>query len=95
MFWLKELPLAATLTIPLPILTLLFNEYYCRKRFLPIFQDYPAECLIKKEREDEKDPTIFAFYEKLTTAYRDPALMPMQHPRSTDGHSSPLLQSVV
>ncbi|KAM1511967.1 hypothetical protein PS1_024045 [Malus domestica] len=95
MFWLKELPLAATLTIPLPILTLLFNEYYCRKRFLPIFQDYPAECLIKKDREDEKDPTIFAFYEKLTTAYRDPALMPMQHPRSTDGHSSPLLQSVV
>ncbi|CAN6708584.1 unnamed protein product [Malus baccata var. baccata] len=94
MFGLKELPLAATLTIPLPILTLLFNEY-CRKRFLPIFQDYPAECLIKKDREDEKDPTIYAFYEKLTTAYRDPALMPMQHPRSTDGHSSPLLQSVV
>ncbi|KAB2610284.1 CSC1-like protein HYP1 [Pyrus ussuriensis x Pyrus communis] len=94
MFGLKEIPLAAGLIIPLPILTLLFNEY-CRKRFLPIFQDYPAECLIKKDREDEKDPTISAFYEKLTTAYRDPALLPMQHPRSTDGYRSPLLQSVV
>ncbi|XP_068335102.1 CSC1-like protein HYP1 isoform X2 [Pyrus communis] len=94
MFGLKKVPLASSLTIPLPILTLLFNEY-CRKRFLPIFKAYPAECLIKKDREDVNDPRISAFYEKLSTAYRDPALMPMQHPRSTDGHSTPLLQAGV
>ncbi|XP_048433919.1 CSC1-like protein HYP1 isoform X2 [Pyrus x bretschneideri] len=94
MFGLKKVPLASSLTIPLPILTLLFNEY-CRKRFLPIFKAYPAECLIKKDREDENDPRISAFYEKLSTAYRDPALMPMHHPRSTDGHSTPLLQAGV
>jgi len=41
-FTLKKLPLASTLIIPLPVLTLLFNEY-CRKRFLPIFIAYPAE----------------------------------------------------
>jgi len=41
-FGLKKLPLASVLTLPLPILTLLFNEY-CQKRFLPIFKDYPAE----------------------------------------------------
>lgn len=41
-FGLKMVPVAAGLTFPLPILTLLFNEY-CRKRFLPIFQSYPAE----------------------------------------------------
>ncbi|KAM1130467.1 hypothetical protein PS2_044719 [Malus domestica] len=94
MFGLKKVPLASSLTIPLPILTLLFNEY-CRKRFLPIFKAYPAECLIKKDREDENDRRISTFYEKLSTAYRDPALMPMLHPRSTDGHSTPLLQAGV
>lgn len=41
-FGLKELPLASSLCIPLPILTLLFNEY-CRNRFLPLFKAYAAE----------------------------------------------------
>lgn len=41
-FTLKKLPKASTLVFPLPILTLLFNEY-CRKRFLPIFVAYSAE----------------------------------------------------
>ncbi|ONI19178.1 hypothetical protein PRUPE_3G263200 [Prunus persica] len=93
-FGLKKLSLASSLTVPLPILTLLFNEY-CRKRFLPIFKDYPVECLIKKDREDQNDPTIAVFYDKLRTAYKDPALMPKRHPRSTDDHNSPLLQAGV
>ena len=41
-FGLKKLPTASTLTVPLPVLTLLFNEY-CRKRFLPNFRSYSAE----------------------------------------------------
>ena len=41
-FGLKKLPIASALTLPLPILTLLFNEY-CQKRFFPIFKAYPAE----------------------------------------------------
>lgn len=41
-FSLKNLSLASTLIFPLPLLTLLFNEY-CRKRFLPNFTAYPAE----------------------------------------------------
>ncbi|BFG26637.1 hypothetical protein CerSpe_129110 [Prunus speciosa] len=93
-FGLKNLSLAASLIVPLPILTLLFNEY-CRKRFLPIFEDYPVECLIKKDREDQNDPTIAVFYNKLSTGYEDPALMPIRHPRSTDDHNSPLLQAGV
>ena len=44
-FTLKKVSLASTLIFPLPILTLLFNEY-CRKRFRPIFIAYSAEvCL--------------------------------------------------
>ncbi|XP_008230810.1 PREDICTED: CSC1-like protein HYP1 isoform X1 [Prunus mume] len=93
-FGLKKLSLASSLTVPLPIVTLLFNEY-CRKRFLPIFKDYPVECLIKKDREDQNDPTIAVFYDKLSTAYKDPALVPIRHPRSTDDHNSPLLQAGV
>lgn len=45
-FTLKKLPLASTLTFPLPVFTLLFNEY-CRKRFLPNFISYPAEVCFK------------------------------------------------
>ncbi|MQL91078.1 hypothetical protein Taro_023684, partial [Colocasia esculenta] len=41
-FGLKKLALASSLTVPLPILTLLFNEY-CRKRFLPMFVAYSAQ----------------------------------------------------
>ncbi len=41
-FGIKELPLASSLIIPLPVLTLVFNEY-CRKRFVPIFKAYPTE----------------------------------------------------
>ncbi|GKV08766.1 hypothetical protein SLEP1_g20357 [Rubroshorea leprosula] len=91
-FGLKKLPLASSLIIPLPVLTLLFNEY-CRKRFLPIFKAYPTECLIKKDREDLNDPSMPQFLENLDAAYHDPALMPIQYSSSTDGHNSPLLRA--
>ncbi|KAJ4960440.1 hypothetical protein NE237_020350 [Protea cynaroides] len=92
LFGLKKLPLASSLCIPLPILTLLFNEY-CRKRFLPIFKAYPAECLIKKDREDQNDPAMNDFLDKLVTAYQDPSLMPMQHSSNIDEYNTPLLHS--
>ncbi|KAI9086201.1 hypothetical protein K1719_031655 [Acacia pycnantha] len=41
-FGLKKLPLASGFTLPLPFLTLLFNDY-CRKRFFPLFHEFPAE----------------------------------------------------
>lgn len=44
-FTLKKLSLASTLIFPLPVLTLLFNEY-CRKRFLPNFIAYSAEVFL-------------------------------------------------
>ncbi|KAF5735560.1 hypothetical protein HS088_TW15G01068 [Tripterygium wilfordii] len=89
-FGLKKLPLAASLTVPLPVLTLLFNEY-CRKRFLPIFEAYSAESIVKKDKEDQNDPSISEFYDKLVTAYEDPALLELRRSRRRDGHTSPLL----
>lgn len=91
-FGLKNLPLASSLTVPLPILTLLFNSY-CRNRFLPVFKGYPAECIIKKDRSDENNSAMTDFLEQLITAYQDPALKPIQFSGRTDGHNAPLLAS--
>ncbi|CAK8533470.1 unnamed protein product [Lathyrus sativus] len=91
-FGLKKLPLASGLTLPLPILTLLFNEY-CRKRFLPIFKQFPAECLIKKDRADENEYNMSEFYEKMANAYNDPALMPIKYSERYDSQRTPLLHS--
>lgn len=117
-FTLKGLPLASTLVVPLPILTLLFNEY-CRKRFLPNFSAYSAEvsllavrlqyysstpsntdlnthivdfqALITKDREDQNDPAMAEFFDKLVTAYGDPALMPVSFTTNADSLNRPLM----
>ncbi|PNX79540.1 hypothetical protein L195_g035526 [Trifolium pratense] len=123
-FGLKKLPVASGLTLPLPIVTLLFNEY-CQKRFFPIFQAFPAEvlsvdvasmslgapccsfwcspdsptsgirvmCLIKKDRQDQNDPNMSEFYDKLNKAYNDPALMPIKYSGRFSSRRSPLLGS--
>ncbi|XP_044489479.1 CSC1-like protein At1g69450 [Mangifera indica] len=91
-FTLKKLSLASTLIFPLPVLTLLFNEY-CRKRFLPNFIAYSAEVLIKKDRADENDATMGEFFDELTTAYQDPALKPVRYTSNGDNLNSPLISS--
>ncbi|TYJ00460.1 hypothetical protein E1A91_A13G087400v1 [Gossypium mustelinum] len=92
LFTLKKLPLASTLIFPLPVLTLLFNEY-CRKRFLPNFIAYPAEVLIKRDREDRNDPKMAEFYDNLVAAYQDPALLPIQFSANSDSLNSPLISA--
>lgn len=91
-FTLKKLPEASALIIPLMIMTLLFNEY-CRKRFLPNFIAYSAECLIEKDQADQNKPEMAEFFDALATAYQDPVLLPIQHFASLNGLSSPLLSS--
>ncbi|XP_074285468.1 CSC1-like protein HYP1 isoform X2 [Silene latifolia] len=91
-FGLKDLPLASSLTIPLPVLTLLFNEY-CRQRFLPIFTAYPTECLVTKDRKEQGNPRMAEFLDKLVDAYQDPAIRPKYNDRDDDTHTSPLLRS--
>ncbi|KAJ4711405.1 CSC1-like protein [Melia azedarach] len=88
----KKLSLASTLIFPLPVVTLLFNEY-CRKRFLPNFIAYSAEVLIKKDKEDQNDATMAEFYDALATAYQDPALLPIHYSANADSLNSPLISS--
>lgn len=90
-FGVKKVPFASGWIIPLPIITLLFNDY-CRKRFLPIFHRYPAEILIKRDREDERNPEMMAsFLDDLVNAYRDPALQPVQYSLDESGNRTSLL----
>ncbi|KAL8161496.1 hypothetical protein V2J09_012985 [Rumex salicifolius] len=93
-FTLKKLALASTLIFPLPILTLLFNEY-CRKRFLPNFTGYAAEILIKKDRDDSRDPAMGEFFDRLVNAYQDPALAPLRFSQNSDDRTAPLLSNLV
>lgn len=51
------------------------------------------QCLIKKDTEDQNDPTIGEFYNRLATAYEDPAMKPTHYSLSTDSRSTPLLQA--
>ncbi|XP_006664683.3 CSC1-like protein HYP1 [Oryza brachyantha] len=89
-FGLKKLPLASSLLVPLPVLTLLFNEY-CRNRFLPIFEAYSTESLIKKDREEQSKPEMAEFFSNLVTAYNDPAMKPIQLSTNSDDRTAPLL----
>ncbi|XP_010551412.1 PREDICTED: CSC1-like protein At1g69450 [Tarenaya hassleriana] len=91
-FAMKKMELATYLLMPLPLLTLLFNEY-CRKRFMPVFFSFPAEVLTKRDREDRNDPNMSEFYSKLVTAYQDPALLPFQFSPDRNSLTSPLLSS--
>lgn len=90
-FTLKKLSVASTLLFPLPIFTLLFNEY-CRKQFLPTFQTYSAETLITKDRQDRNDRSFSKFLDKLPAAYQDPALMPIPFPSDPESLTNPLLR---
>uniref|UniRef100_A0A1J3K118 CSC1-like protein n=1 Tax=Noccaea caerulescens TaxID=107243 RepID=A0A1J3K118_NOCCA len=67
-FGLKLSTVASGFTIPLILLTLLFSEY-CRQRFSPIFQKYPAELLIAMDREDETTGKMQELHSKLKDAY--------------------------
>lgn len=52
------------------------------------------QSLIKKDRSDEKDPTISAFHNELATAYEDPSLMPANYTGNNDSHTTPLLHTL-
>ncbi|KAL1214188.1 CSC1-like protein [Cardamine amara subsp. amara] len=67
-FGLKLSTVASGFTIPLVFLTLLFSEY-CRQRFAPIFQKYPAEVLIAMDRADEMTGKMEERHNNLKAAY--------------------------
>lgn len=67
-FVLKQSPVSSGFTIPLVIGTLLFHQY-CRQRFLPVFENFPAEVLIDMDRKDELLGDQEERYQGLNSAY--------------------------
>ncbi|KAI7751183.1 LOW QUALITY PROTEIN: hypothetical protein M8C21_027795 [Ambrosia artemisiifolia] len=86
----RKLPYATSVTLPLPIITLLFNEY-CRKRFLPIFMAYSTETLRKKDREDQILPEMPRLLRQVSEAYQDPALVPLSYSSHHNSLREPLI----
>lgn len=73
-FGLKLAPVAAGFTIPLVILTLLFNEY-CRQRFSPVFNCISAQDLIEMDRRDVLSGRMEEIHEELQSAFCQMSLL--------------------
>ncbi|KAG1341844.1 putative CSC1-like protein RXW8 [Cocos nucifera] len=67
-FGMKRYPVASGFTIPLVIVTILFNEY-CRQRFYPMFNSISAQDLIEMDRDDEQSGRMEEIHQLLLTAY--------------------------
>ncbi|XP_010490656.1 PREDICTED: CSC1-like protein At1g10090 isoform X1 [Camelina sativa] len=87
-FGLKLSTVASGFTIPLILLTLLFSEY-CRQRFAPIFQKYPAEILIAMDRADEVKGKMDEIHNNLKAAYSQIPSLSCSQESSKAGCSSP------
>jgi hypothetical protein len=63
--------------------------------FLAFLWNYVCllQCLIKKDRQDQNDPNMSEFFDKLNKAYNDPALMPIKYSGRFSSRRSPLLGS--
>ncbi|KAK1370478.1 Early-responsive to dehydration stress protein (ERD4) [Heracleum sosnowskyi] len=75
LFGMKAKPSASFATIPLLIVTLLFNEY-CKMRFLPTFDNYSVQDAAKNDELDEQNGLMEDNCRKALDAYCPPCLRP-------------------
>ncbi|KAL9239946.1 hypothetical protein vseg_014217 [Gypsophila vaccaria] len=85
LFGLKSKPGASIATIPLPVLTILFNEY-CKLRFLPSFQHNSIENAKEDDENDEKENKLEINSENASCAYRPPFLAPISFGEAESSH---------
>lgn len=62
--------------VPLPICTLLFNDF-CRQRFFPAFRHFNMESTVKKDKADARNDLREDLWDSIRTAYLHPALRPV------------------
>ncbi|XP_028952047.1 CSC1-like protein At3g54510 [Malus domestica] len=92
LFGLKSKPAASFSTIPLLVLTLMFNEY-CKMRFLPAFHLLSIQNAKEFDELDEKCNQVEFNYENASTAYCPPCLRPLNCMESGSSHTPPLVTS--
>ncbi|XVF82089.1 hypothetical protein PTKIN_Ptkin16aG0016000 [Pterospermum kingtungense] len=93
LFGLKSKPAASISTIPLLLLTIMFNEY-CKIRFLPTFQAYSIQNAVENDELDEKSGQMEASYRKAVGTYRQPSLHPVSFTRADSNLTQPLITSL-
>ncbi|CAM8970723.1 unnamed protein product [Rhodiola kirilowii] len=93
MFGLKSKPAASILTIPLLLLTIIFNEY-CKMRFLPSFRKCSIQTATENDELDEKAGMGESDREGTIKAYRPPFLQPVELRSAVPSYTEPLLSSV-
>ncbi|CAM6084775.1 unnamed protein product [Calypogeia fissa] len=80
------------LTVPLPIITIIFHQY-CNKRFYPIFKNYSVESTKKKDLEDERRGIENQIFDTIPGAYLHPGLKPVDISEFGNPEAGPLLPS--
>lgn len=51
------------------------------------------QSLLKKDKEEQNDPTIASFHDRLATAYQDPALLHVGYSGNSASITAPLLNT--
>ncbi|XP_038688848.1 CSC1-like protein At3g54510 [Tripterygium wilfordii] len=71
LFGLKSKPVASLATVPLLLITIMFNEY-CKSRFLPSFRLYPIQIAVENDLDENARNAIDS--ENAIHSYRSPQL---------------------
>ncbi|KAJ6414440.1 hypothetical protein OIU84_003438 [Salix udensis] len=93
LFGLKSKPSASIATIPLLLLTIMFNEY-CKIRFLPTFRHYSVKDAIEHDEQDRNFGEMEINCENARSAYCQPTLQPPNFMASKSTSSQPLVSSL-
>ncbi|XP_052487623.1 CSC1-like protein At3g54510 isoform X2 [Gossypium raimondii] len=92
LFGLKSKPAASVSTIPLLLLTIMFNEY-CKIRFLPAFRSHSIQNAVENDELDEKSSEMEHSFDKAIEEYLQPCLVPVSFTQSDSSLYQPLITS--
>ncbi|KAK4841685.1 hypothetical protein QYF36_008837 [Acer negundo] len=93
LFGLKSKPSAAIATIPLLLITIMFNEY-CKMRFLPTFLNNSIQNAVENDELDEKSGQLEVNYKNASNAYFQPSLQPLNFTEFDSTLTQPLVSSL-
>ncbi|CAK7336562.1 unnamed protein product [Dovyalis caffra] len=93
LFGLKSKPSASIATIPLLVLTVMFNEY-CKIRFLPTFRHYSVKDAVEHDELDNKFGQLKVNCENAKSAYCYPTLQSVNFMASKSSSTQPLVSSL-
>ncbi|KAK1553424.1 hypothetical protein Q3G72_034783 [Acer saccharum] len=93
LFGLKSKPAAAIATIPLLLITIMFNEY-CKIRFLPTFLHNSIQNAVENDELDEKSGQLEVNYKNASNAYFQPSLQPLNFMEFDSTLTQPLVSSL-